>query len=198
MSNITDPERFKDAIARMDAANAEDPNREAVEGVEVPKELLYSRRMTEWLERFDPEASEVLQLAVRAQHIRRWVIPRRDYPMDRAGYKKWRTDLGRFHATTAAEFLERAGYDEETIERVGKLLRKEKLKLDPEVQCLEDVACLVFLDAYADDFAQSHDDEKMIRILRKTWVKMSDKGHAAALTIPLSERLAALVTKALA
>lgn len=197
MPEVVDRTRYEAAMQQIDAANAEDPNVEYAEGTEVARELLYSRRMTACLERFAPDASEALCLAARAQHIRRWTIPRKDYPMDRAGYKEWRSALGRFHAETAGRILVDAGYEESFVDRVQRLLRKEKLKLDPEVQTLEDVACLVFLEFYLEDFARRHDDDKLLRIIRRTWIKMSPRGQEVALTIPLSERLGSLVTRAL-
>jgi hypothetical protein len=195
---IADSSRFNEAIARFDAANAQDPNKETVDGVEHPKELLYARRMSAWLERLAPDASEALRLAARCQHIRRWTIPRSHYPMDRAGYKQWRTELAKFHARTAGEILEEVGYDQETIRRVQGLLRKERLKLDPETQLLEDVICLVFLENYFADFARQHDEEKLIGVLRKTWRKMSPRGHEAALTLELPTNARGLVERALA
>ena len=184
-----DEARFAAALARIDAANAEDPN---------SKELLYGRRMTAWLERLEPEASEALRLAVRAQHIRRWTIPRSRYPMDLAGYKQWRTTLAQFHAETVAGILRETGYDEATIRRVESLVRKERLKLDPEAQLLEDVACLVFLESYFTPFARQHDEEKLAGILRKTWKKMSPRGQQAALGLAWEPELRALVERALA
>lgn len=192
------PACFNTAIARFDAANAEDPNIEQADGQDYPKELLYARRMTARLEQFAPEASEAVQLAARCQHIRRWTVPRSDYPMNREGYKAWRTGLAKFHAETAAEILREVGYDEETIDRVSTLLRKKRLKLDPEVQLLEDVICLVFLEHYFADFARKHEDEKIIDIIRKTWRKMSPRGHEAALALDLPAAVLPLVEKALA
>lgn len=186
-----------EAIARFDAVNAEDPNRETIDGVQRPRELVYAERMSAWLGRLVGDASEVVRLAVRAQHIRRWTIARESYPMDRAGYHKWRTDLGRFHAETAGEILRQVGYGEETIARVQSLLRKERLKADPEVQLLEDVACLVFLDHYFADFARKHDAEKLTDIVRKTWRKMSPRGHEAARGLAFRPDLGAIVTRAL-
>jgi len=185
------------ALARIDAANSEDPNREVWQGVDYPKELLYSRRMRDWLARFAPDASEELRLAVAAQHIRRWESPRSDYPEGKAGYKRWRSDLARFHAETAGDILAEVGYDAETVRRVQGLIRKEQLKRDAEAQCLEDVACLVFLESYFADFAQKHDEAKLIDILQKTWKKMSSAGHAAALGLALPAGARELVEKAL-
>lgn len=191
-------QRFQAAIERFDAANAADPNREEWDGVEYPKELLYARRMTGWLERLAPDASEALRLAARAQHLRRWESPRSAYPMDRAGYHRWRTDLQRFHAEAAGEILRAVGYDEPMVARVQSLLRKERLKADPETQTLEDVACLVFLESYFADFARHVDEEKLIPILRRTWLKMSEQGREAALALPLAPEHRGLVEKALA
>jgi hypothetical protein len=153
--------------------------------------------MSEWLERLEPNASEALRLAVRAQHIRRWTIARSDYPMDRSGYLRWRAALAKLHAETAGRILREAGYDEDTVRRVAALIRKERLKLDPEAQLLEDVACLVFLENYFADFASRHDEIQVVEILRKTWKKMSGRGHAAALALPLAPHARALVERAL-
>jgi uncharacterized protein DUF4202 len=191
------PERFNTAIARFDAANAEDPSTEIFQGVVYPKELLYAQRMTAWLDKIAPDASEALRLAVRCQHIQRWTIPRHTYPMDRTGYLRWRTTLARFHADTAAAILRDVGYDDATIQRVQTLLRKERLKRDPEVQCLEDVICLVFLENYLAAFATQHDEVKVLDILRKTWTKMSPRGHEVALTLPMSPEARRLVEQAL-
>lgn len=189
-------DRFVQAIAEFDAHNAQDPNRDPRSG--RPKELVYAEQMTRWLATLVPQASEALQLAVRAQHIKRWKIPRSDYPMDRIGYLKWRTDLKNFHATLAGGILGELGYDELTIARVQALLRKERLKQDAEAQTLEDVICLVFLENYFADFAKQHDAEKIVDIVRKTWKKMSEKGHKAALELPMPPEAGALVQKALA
>jgi len=136
-------------------------------------------------------------LAVRAQHIRRWTVPRGNYPMDRPGYLRWRAALAKFHAETAESMLRKAGYEEATVRRVGALIRKERLKLDPEAQLLEDAACLVFLENYFADFASHHDEAQVVEIVRKTWKKMSERGHAAALALPLAPHARALVEKAL-
>lgn len=190
--------RFAATLAAIDAANSEDPNVETVDGKRVAKELAYARRMTAWLSRLDPEASEALRLAVRAQHIRRWTVPRDSYPMDRQGYHRWRTALARFHAETAGALMKVAGYDAAMIERVGSLIRKERLKTDPEAQTLEDVACLVFLENYLADFSGKHDEAKVVDILRKTWRKMSKRGREAALALDLAPDGRRVLDRALA
>ncbi len=195
---IADQKRFESALSRIDEANRADPARRTFEGQEYPYALLYGLRMTHWLAKLEPDAAEVVQLAVRAQHICRWKIPRSDYPLDRAGYHRWRTRLYEFHAETAGRILAEVGYDEATIAELKNLLRKRELKLNPRTQLLEDVACLVFLENDFSQLASEHDEAKMIDILRKTWRKMSDRGHAAALKMPLADNERALIEKALA
>jgi sirohydrochlorin ferrochelatase len=189
---------FERAFSQIDTANAADPNSVDIDGTTRPAELVYSERMSALLQRLVPDASEALRLAARAQHLRRWTIPRETYPMDRAGYHRWRGELKRRHAEWAAEILQDCGFDAPAIERVGQLIRKENLKTDAESQALEDVACLVFLQHYAADFAAKHDREKMIGIVQKTWKKMSDRGHEAALTLALDPAVRELVVEALA
>ena len=195
---ISQPQRFEAAIRRFDDANRADPNREVFEGREHPREVLYAQRMTHWLDRLAPEASEPLRLAARSQHLCRWQIPRHEYPMDRPGYYRWRTRLYAFHAEKAGEILREVGYDAATVARVQELLRKLRIKSDPEMQLLEDVICLVFLENYFADFSRQHDEAKLITILQKTWRKMSPQGQQAALQLPLSGEARALVEKALA
>lgn len=190
--------KFATAIAAFDRANEADPNVEEVDGTEVPRELAYARRMSAWLDRLYPEASEALRLAVRCQHIERWTSPRKSYPDGRVGYLTWRRDLKTFHAERAGEILREVGYGEDIAARVGALVRKERLKQDPEAQALEDVVCLVFLESYFSPFARQHDPAKVVDIVRKTWRKMSGHGQAAALELPLDAESRALVEEAVA
>ncbi len=186
-----------DAYLLIDHANANDPNTTSIAGTLIAKEVVYGLRMTSTLLHFMATPSAALQLAARCQHICRWEIPRNEYPMDRTGYLKWRTDLKKFHANKAAEILEKVGYDQEIIDRVAFLLQKKQLKRDTETQILEDVICLVFLEFYYEEFMSKHTDEKVIDILQKTWKKMSEKGHDAALALSYSDRGLALIKKAL-
>src|SRR5205823_2394349 len=151
---------------------AADPNKVMVEGQDRPAELLYSQWMTTALASFAPEASEALRLAARAYHIRRWTIPRGSYARGRLGYLQWRTALASLHAKQASKILREAGYDVAMSIRVESLIRKERLKADPETQTLEDVICLVFLKHELGDFARKHPEEKVLTILQKTWKKM--------------------------
>jgi len=194
-------EHFQAAIAAFDQANGEDPNREMADGKEHPKELLYAQRMSEMLERYAPEASEAVKLAVRAQHIQRWKTPRSNYPMDKQGYLQWRTGLYKFHAETAGDLMNRAGYDKEMVDRVKKIVGKKGLKVNPETQLMEDVVDLVFLEHYMTGFVAQHpeyDEAKWIPIIRKTWEKMSKRAHEFALSgkIKLPKALVPLILKA--
>lgn len=194
-------QRYQDAIAAFDQANAQDPNKEMDEGKEYPKELLYAQRMTEMQERFAPDASEAVKLACRAQHIQRWKSPRGDYPMDKKGYMLWRTNLYKFHAETAGALMKQVGYDDEMIARVKTIVGKKELKSNPETQMMEDVVDLVFIEHYMLHFASQkpdYDEAKWIVIIKKTWDKMSDSAHQFALAgkIKLPEALVPLILKA--
>ncbi|WMC11271.1 DUF4202 domain-containing protein [Oceanimonas pelagia] len=189
---------FERVISAIDQINREDPNQQSSDGTSWPKELLYSERMTQKLCEFAPDADELLHIAARGQHVRRWAIPRAGYPMDRAGYKRWRSELAQYHADLITQLMADAGYGEEAQQRVRDLLLKKRLKQDVGVQTLEDVICLVFLQYYLEDFAARHDKAKVVDIIGKTWRKMSEKGHNAALALPLSPAMQALVGQALA
>lgn len=198
----TDSQCFDRAIALFDAANAEDPRFDAgPDGQDTPRELLYGRRMTDMIERFAPGASEAARLAVRAQHIQRWKVPRASYPMNRDGYMQWRTGLYKFHAETAGRLMQEAGYDDETIEKVKMAVGKRGLKVNPDTQLLEDVTDLVFIEHYMVGFAAQKPDyseDKWLEIIRKTWKKMSPAAHEFALAgkIKLPEELTPLIVKA--
>lgn len=185
--------RLDDALAAIDALHAEDPTLEQGE----PAELVYARRMSAALARLVPDPSEALQLAVRAQHLQRWTLPRADYPDGKPGYHAWRNEQKRRHAALAAEALRGAGYDEAIITRVGELVQKRRLAKDPEAQALEDAACLVFLENQLLDFAEGRDERGLVTILQKTWAKMSEAGRREALALELPPAAQALVSRAL-
>jgi len=191
------PTRFETAMALIDKANSADINTYKVAGLDYPKELLYSQRMSRKLLQFEPNASKALQIAARAQHICRWKIARNEYKMDRVGYLKWRETLKKMHADLTADILKQVGYDEQFTDRVKAIVLKKLIKKNEESQTLEDTICLVFLDYYFEEFGAKHEDEKVIDILKKTWVKMSDKGHDAALKLPFSDKSLALVKQAM-
>ncbi len=190
-------ENFQMAASRIDEVNREDPNREVLDDQEWPKELAYSMRMTRWLTRLAPEASDLLQLAVRAHHIERWKIPRSNYPKGRSGYLDWRNACKLMHAERTAQILREVGYDEAAVAHVSDIIQKQRLKQDADTQLLEDVACLVFLEGYFADFSTKYDSDKIIDIVRKTWKKMSPRGQDAAQGISMSDELRELVGQAL-
>lgn len=188
-------------IAAIDAINQEDPNVTVVNNQPQPKELVYGHYMTGCLNQYWPDSNEHLQIAVRAQHIKRWHLQRAEFPMGKQGYLTWRKELGKFHAETTKQLMLENGYDENSAEKTASIIRKEKLKSNPDSQTLEDVACLVFLQYYFDEFAAKYieedNEEKIIRIVQLTWKKMSERGHEIALSLTLPDHLAALVSKAL-
>lgn len=169
--------RLDHAFTAIDAANSQDPNLEDGQ----PASLLYGQRMTAEQQSLFPDASEPLRIACRGQHIERWTLPRSDYPMDRSGYLQWRQDQGRRHAERIAGIMSEAGYDDDQIDRARKMLTKQGIKRDPEVQALEDVICFTFIRWYLGDFMAEQPDDKMPRIIERTARKMSAEGRAKAL-----------------
>jgi hypothetical protein len=188
---------FEKAIARFDAENARDPNLESDGGARHPREWLYARRLTDWVLKLAPEASESLRLAARCQHICRWMIPRDTYPMTRAGYLRWRNDLKQFHARKSAEILREAGYGEEMIDKVRDLNLKKNFPAEPESRILEDALCLVFLEFQFADLAHKTAAHKIINAVQKTWQKMTPAAHERALALPLGTEEKRLIQQAL-
>lgn len=185
-------------LKHIDDINKQDPNVESVEGQSVPKELIYGQRMSQCLLKHWPDADEFLQIAVRAQHIKRWHIKRSEYPLGKAGYLNWRKALGQYHADLTQTVMIECGYSKDDALIAGSIVRKEKLRTNTNAQTLEDVACLVFLSYYFEPFAEKHTKEKIISIVQKTWQKMSKEGQSIALTLTLPPHLGALVNEALA
>jgi hypothetical protein len=169
-----------EVLRRIDELNAEDPNDDEVGGELVAKELLYSRRMSERLGAYCPEAGDELQIAARAQHVCRWRIPRADYPEGLGGYKKWKSTLAKMHADIAAEIMLECGYSEEQAAHVRGMIQKHRLSSDEESQILQDVVCLVFFEHYAAEFAARHSPAAVTTIVAKTLDRMSERGREAA------------------
>jgi hypothetical protein len=196
-SGISDPNRFTAAITRFDQDNAADPNVEQVDGISQPRELFFARKLSEWVLKLCPDASEELQLAARCQHLRRWEIPRSSYPMTRPGYLQWRTALKTFHAQKSGEILRQTGYPEDVILRVQNLNLKKNFPVDPESRVLEDALCLVFLQYQLADLARKTADDKVVNALRKSWAKMTPAARAEALKLTYGEHEKALLDQAL-
>lgn len=188
---------FEQACRQFDALNGADPRTvETAEG-RVPRELLYAQRMTATLAEFAPDASEVLRLAARCQHLCRWQIPRDEFDKDRSGYRAWRKACSAHHGRLAREVLICVGYDAGLADYLVSLLEKKRLKQDPESQTLQDVVSLVFLRYEFDAFATLHSDEKLAEILKRTWLKMSSRGQQVALALDLSQRARRVIALAL-
>jgi hypothetical protein len=194
----SDPSRFQEAIRRFDQENAHDPNQEIVENVSRPRELVYAERLSDWVMKLAPAASEQLRLAARCQHIGRWRVPRNTYEMTRAGYLKWRSDLKALHARRAGEILQEVGYGEDVIRCVQDLNLKKNFPKDPDSRVLEDALCLVFLQYQLAELAERTPEDKIISALQKSWKKMTPAAHARALGLPFGPREKALVERALA
>ncbi|KNC84979.1 hypothetical protein SARC_02834 [Sphaeroforma arctica JP610] len=191
LNNLTSKSPKSRTFAAIDAANACDPREDEGE----PKELLYGKRMSEMQGTFKPDANDLVQIACRAQHIERWTSPRTTYPAGKLGYLKWRSDLYVYHGTRAAEIMYVCGYAQSDCARVQYLLSKKGIKAadasdrDVDAQIVEDVACLVFLKYYWKPFMKSEvlSDDKLVAVLQRTWSKMSDDAHAAALDLGLND-----------
>ena len=191
------------ALKAIDEANKADPNQEQVDGESLPKEYAYSLHMTRWLFELESQPSPRMQVACRAQHIERWTMPRSEYAEGRKAYYQWRQACGRMHGRRAAEIMAECGFPADECERVEIILTKRELRQDDDTQLLEDVACMVFLERYFADFYEQnvdYDREKWLRIVRRTWGKMSHRGHEAALKLAegMPPHLLGLLQEALA
>jgi hypothetical protein len=192
--------QFERAISHFDSIHHEDPETTVWRGSEIPRACLYHERLNYWVEQLYPKASEPLQLAARCQHLRRWAISRATYPQGLVGYRRWRNALTKFHVQEASSILHEVGYDDGTIGRVRDFLTKKNLKRDAETQFFEDAICLVFLETEFAEFADKHDRDRLIQILRKVWMKMSENGREVAqpITQQLSKELQDLLNESIA
>jgi hypothetical protein len=191
--------RLDKAFELFDAYNKQDPRSFTWEGVTEPQEYFFAVKLHEWILKLDPAASEELLLASRSQHIGRWEIPREDYPDGREPYLKWRKQLAQHHASIAQRLMQQAGYPEETADRVKQIILKQRIKVDADVQTMENALCLVFLQLQYEEFRKKYElePEKIINILRKSLLKMDGNGHQLALKLPYSTNGLDLINKAL-
>ncbi|MDD7987076.1 DUF4202 domain-containing protein [Lentisphaera marina] len=188
---------FQKAVSLIIAKNQLDPDKKIIDGKEVGANFLYSQYMGEWQEKLYPHVDDSIKLAARAQHICRWELKRNDFPDGKAGYFKWRTSLAKLHAEILSEIMKECAFLDEDIARAAEACQKKNFKNNQDSQCVEDCACMVFLNYYFDDFIAKHSDEKLIGIVGKTWGKMSEKAHEAALKLDLSEKALSIVKAAL-
>ena len=180
-----DPDRLQRVLARIDQLNSQDPNTELASGIARPRELVYAQRLTDWVLRLDPDASETLRIAARGQHVQRWTIPRERYERNRRGYLRWREGLKAVHAQTVTGLMEEAGYPAAMMEQVRRVILKKDLA-DPDTQTIEDALCLVFLETQLADLRRKTPEEKIREVLQKTWKKMSERARKEALRLSLT------------
>jgi len=186
------------ALRRFEEENSRDPNIIVLDAAPRPRELVYARWLSDWVLKLNPDVSEELRLAAHCQHLCRWMIPRGDYPMTRAGYLQWREALKTFHARNAAEILREAGYPEDMVRRVQELNLKQNFPHDPESRVLEDALCLVFLERQLGELAAKTSDDKVINALQKSWKKMTTAAQVEARRLNYGPRERALLERALA
>lgn len=178
--------KLNSAFQHFDAYNQNDSNIFHWEAKDYPQEYFFAIQLYEWILKLEPSASEALLLASRSQHIGRWEIARESYPEGRVGYLTWRKNLSLFHAKKASEILGEIGYEKEEIAKVERIILKQKIKADQEVQTMENALCLVFLQFQYEAFHPKHSPEKVINILKKSLLKMDAHGHQFALNLNYS------------
>lgn len=191
--------KLEQAFQLFDEYNRQDPREVEWEGSAYPQEYFYALKLHDWVLKLDRDASEELLLASRSQHIGRWEIPRESYAEGREPYLKWRKDLALHHADVTASLMKEAGYEEEIVERVSQIILKKRIKVDADVQTMENALCLVFLEFQFEDFRKKYTDEpeKMVNILRKSLLKMDTHGHNFALRLSYSDDGLSLISRAL-
>ncbi|MVN90851.1 DUF4202 domain-containing protein [Mucilaginibacter aquatilis] len=191
--------KLQAALQLFDSYNQQDPRVLNNDGKSYPQEYFYALKLYDWIIKLDADASNELILASRCQHIGRWEIPRESYPEGRDAYLKWRKDLALHHAAVAGKLLMKAGYNDTDIERVVQIVLKKRIKVDTDVQTMENALCLVFLQYQYDDFRLKYENEpeKMINILYKSLLKMDAHGHHFALQLDYSAGGFRLVQQAL-
>jgi hypothetical protein len=179
--------KLNTAFEQFDAYNKKDPNSFTWENTTYPQEYFLAIKLYDWVKQLDPNAGEELLLASRSQHIGRWEIPRHTYPEGREAYLKWRKDLALYHAEKASTIMESVGYSPEQIARTKQILLKQKIKVDHDVQTMENALCLVFLQFQYEDFYPKYEADKVVNILKKSLLKMDAHGHQFALGLNCSE-----------
>lgn len=192
----TQSDRLRAVLDAIDAANADDPHTIEVGGEVRPKEQAHAELMTEWVQRLDPDADDAQLVAARAHHLRRWALPRSEYPEGRAGYLRWRTAQAKRHAADVADMVTAVGYDDAFAADVSAIVAKRGLATDPRVQTHEDALCLVFLQTQFEALADKLGDDHMAEVVAKTLDKMSPAARRIAGDLSLSARAATLLEAA--
>jgi Domain of unknown function (DUF4202) len=191
-------ERISVALQAIDAANALDPTIVTVRGAPQPLALVHGQLAAEWVRTLQPDGDPLLQVAARAHHLRRWELPRAQYPEGKAGYLRWKRDQRQRHAADVAELLTPLGFTPDEIAAVQRWIRRDALSTDVGSQAVEDAACLVFIETQLADVAGKLDRAHLIDVIRKTAKKMSPAALDAVGGIPLGEAEQQLLADALA
>jgi hypothetical protein len=191
-------ERIAVALQAIDAANALDPTIITVRGAPQPLALVHGQLAAEWVQTLQPDGDPLLQVAARAHHLRRWELPRAQYPEGKAGYLRWKRDQRQRHAADVAELLTPLGFTPDEIAAVQRWIRRDALSTDVGSQAVEDAACLVFIETQLADVAGKLDRDHLIDVIRKTAKKMSPAALEAVGGIPLGEAEQQLLADALA
>jgi len=189
--------KLAQAFQAFDDYNKQDPHTFIWDSLTYPQEYFLALKLYEWVLKLNPGADEELLLASRSQHIGRWEIPRESYPDGREAYLRWRKDLALLHAEKASAIMQEIGYNDEQIARVRQIILKQKIKVDADVQTMENALCLVFLEFQYEEFYPKHSPEKVVNILRKSLLKMDSHGHQFALALSFSEQGLAYIQEAL-
>ncbi len=182
-----------DALQKIDAANSQDPRTTVFAGETLPRELAFSKCVYAWVQKLVPAPSASLLLAARGHTVRRWCIPRDEYPKTTKGYHAWRNALATYHADQLAEILVDIGYDAEAVSKVRALTTKDNWPENDEAAALEDADCLAFIEMKLVDYVDDWDENKMFRVLQGTLRKMTPKARQAIRTLPLGDRERALL-----
>lgn len=185
------------ALAAIDALHAEDPRQRRTAAGLRPAEAVWCETVLRHVLALSPQAGPALRIAAAAQHLQRWRHPREDYPSGRAGYLRWRRAAQHAHGEQAQTLCIAAGCPPAVAAAVAALLRKQDPAREPDAAVLEDAACLAFLELDLEDFAARHPEPDVLRILQRTWAKMSPSGRLRAQRSALPEPAVALLDRAL-
>ena len=189
-------ELLKRGIDALVKRHQSDPNKESINGIDYPAELLYAQRMADALAKYVPDASKPLQLAAWSHHIMRWEVARSLYPMGKSGYYQWRQHVLKHQLKVTKDVLTEVGISSAEVDLVTTYMQKDNRRTCTEAQTVEDIACVVFVVYYLEAFAQKHSEEKVIDIIRKTMLKVSEKGKVYLSKLALNSSLNALLAKA--
>jgi hypothetical protein len=190
--------RLLQAVIAFEQIGKHDPKRIVVDGTSQPRQIGEAQVLLGFVLALEPTPSSALMLACHCQHLGRFGSPRDEFPAGREGYRAWRVEAARRSAAEAARILTNLGFEAEFVEAVSAIVTKRGRGQNPDVQAMEDALCLSFLTLDAPEFAGRHSEPEMLRIVQRTWLKMSERSRTFALEQPLAPAVRLLVEKALA